>query len=117
VALTVFFTIPVVLAAYFFSPLLMNESAGLSLGMILSIAFAYCIFSIYSTLQLMNLARLETSAWILNMGIILGLISTALCYVLAAKTKDLTLLFSIGSTYLVGSSILLIYFFRKAENP
>jgi hypothetical protein len=111
--LTFLFAIPIVLAAYFFSPFLMNQSAGLSLGMILSIAFAYCIYSMYSTLQLINLARIETSQWILNMGILLGLISCALCYVLAARTKDLTLLFSVGLTYSAGSSIILYYLFRN----
>ncbi len=113
VFLTLLFTIPVVIGAYFLSPYLMNQTDALSLMLILSVAFGYFIYSIYSTLQLINLASIETSNWILNLGIALGLLSCLLCYFFAAETKDFTLLLSIGLTYFAGSCILVHHFFWK----
>lgn len=114
--LTFIFAIPVVVTAFFVSPFLMNQNNALSWRLILSIAFAYFVYSIYSTLQLMNLAGGKTSQWILNLGISLGLLSCFLCYEFAPKTRDLTFLFSIGLIYFAGSSILLYHFFRKKNN-
>lgn len=109
--LTLLFTIPVVIGAYFLSPYLMNHTDALSVKLISSVAIGYLIYSIYSTLQLINLASIESSNWSLNLGIVLGLLSCLFCYLFSTETQEFTFLFSIGLTYFVGSCVLVHHFF------
>lgn len=111
--ITLIFAIPIVIATYYLAPYLMNQNDTLSLRVILSIAFAYLLYSLYSTLQLMNSAKIESSNWSFNLGIMLGCVSFVLCFALAANTQDLTLLFSIGLVYFIGFCILFVHLFFK----
>jgi O-antigen/teichoic acid export membrane protein len=113
ITLTILIGVAVLLISKFISPILLNDSEGLSWILLATVAFSYFTFSIFSTLQLINMASQKPLNWALNLSVAIGLISFILCFAFAPLAGQFTLLISIGIIYLLVSTFTIFYFLSR----